>query len=389
MTGTHGLVIGKFYPPHLGHHHLVSSAARQVDRLTVLVMASAGESVPLADRVRWMAEVHRDEPVDVIGAPCDVPMDLGSDTVWSAHVAIMRAAVAAHTPARVDSVFSSESYGPELARRLEARHVFVDPARATHRVSGTAVRDDLHGHWDALHPVVRAGFATRIVVLGSESTGTTTVSRALAEHYRSPGGVWARTAWVPEYGRDHTMLKYDAACRAADRSGGPRPSLDDLRWDSDDFGTIARQQAELEEQAARQGSPVLICDTDALATRVWERRYVAPSSRAAADAVPTLRERAIYLLTDHEGVPFVQDGWRDGERVRAEMTGWFIEELVSSGASWTLLTGPVEERIGLAIGITDQLVACHARLDPPLRGFAELLPPCRRATGATGRAHVC
>jgi len=132
MSGTHGLVIGKFYPPHLGHHHLVSSAARQVDRLTVLVMASAGESVPQDARVRWMAEVHRDEPVDVIGALCDVPMDLQSDTVWAAHVAIMRAAVAALTPTPVDTVFSSESYGPELAQRLAARHVFVDPpARRT------------------------------------------------------------------------------------------------------------------------------------------------------------------------------------------------------------------------------------------------------------------
>jgi len=41
MRGTHGLVIGKFYPPHLGHHHLIAGAARQVERLTVLVMASA------------------------------------------------------------------------------------------------------------------------------------------------------------------------------------------------------------------------------------------------------------------------------------------------------------------------------------------------------------
>jgi HTH-type transcriptional regulator, transcriptional repressor of NAD biosynthesis genes len=52
---TRGLVIGKFYPPHLGHHHLISSAARQVDRLTVLVMASSAESIGLADRVRWLS----------------------------------------------------------------------------------------------------------------------------------------------------------------------------------------------------------------------------------------------------------------------------------------------------------------------------------------------
>lgn len=366
MSGTHGLVIGKFYPPHRGHHHLVSSAARQVGRLTVLVMASAGESVPLADRVRWMAEVHRDEPVDVIDAPCDVPMDLESDTVWSAHVAIMRAAVAAHTSAPVDTVFSSESYGPELARRLDTRHVFVDPARATQPTSGTAVRADLHGEWDSLHPVVRAGLATRIVVLGSESTGTTTVSRALADHYRTRGGVWSRTAWVPEYGRDHTVLKHEEACRTADAAGLPRPGMDELRWAAEDFAVIARTQAELEEGAARDGSPLLVCDTDALATRVWERRYVGPHSRAAAVAVPTTPARTIYLLTDHAGVPFVQDGWRDGEHVRPEMTGWFVDELVASNVSWTLLTGSLKERLKLAVAITDAALARGSEFAPPV-----------------------
>jgi len=309
--------------------------------------------------------VHRDEPVDIIGAPCDVPMDLESDTVWSAHVAIMRAAVAAHTSAPVDTVLSSESYGPELARRLDARHVFVDPARTTHPVSGTTVRADLHGHWDALHPVVRAGLTTRIVVLGAESTGTTTVSRALADHYRARSGVWSRTAWVPEYGRDHTVIKHTEACGTADAAGLPRPGMDELRWTAEDFAVISRTQAELEEHAARDGSPLLVCDTDALATRVWERRYVGPHSRAAAEVASPAPSKTIYLLTDHEGVPFVQDGWRDGEPIRAEMTGWFVDELVASNVSWTLLTGSLADRVDLAIHIADAALARKTSFAPP------------------------
>ncbi|NEE54556.1 adenylyltransferase/cytidyltransferase family protein, partial [Streptomyces sp. SID8455] len=52
----HGLVLGKFYPPHAGHHHLVETARDQCERLTVLVCAASVESVPLADRVAWMRE---------------------------------------------------------------------------------------------------------------------------------------------------------------------------------------------------------------------------------------------------------------------------------------------------------------------------------------------
>jgi len=38
MTARHGLVIGKFYPPHAGHHLLVRTAARACERVTVIVL---------------------------------------------------------------------------------------------------------------------------------------------------------------------------------------------------------------------------------------------------------------------------------------------------------------------------------------------------------------
>ena len=117
---THGLVIGKFYPPHLGHHHLIATAAAQVDRLSVLVLGARRESISIADRVRWLTEVHPEPHVDVIGGRCDVPIDLDSDPVWAAHVALMRATLETRTAHPVDVVFTAEPYGPELARRLGA-----------------------------------------------------------------------------------------------------------------------------------------------------------------------------------------------------------------------------------------------------------------------------
>ena len=46
----HGLLIGKFYPPHRGHHDAIRLAAARCDEFTVVVMAAAAETVPLADR---------------------------------------------------------------------------------------------------------------------------------------------------------------------------------------------------------------------------------------------------------------------------------------------------------------------------------------------------
>jgi HTH-type transcriptional regulator, transcriptional repressor of NAD biosynthesis genes len=89
-----GLVVGKFYPPHRGHLHLIAEAAARCGQLTVLVMAARAETVPLADRVAWLrAACGGLSAVTVIGVPCDVPVDFGDATVWTAQVAVMRAAL--------------------------------------------------------------------------------------------------------------------------------------------------------------------------------------------------------------------------------------------------------------------------------------------------------
>jgi len=107
VTGfAHGLVIGKFYPPHAGHEHLVRIAAAGARRVTVVVMSSAADSIPLAERVRWMRAIHADGGnVHVTGLPCDIPFDLGDRTVWAAQVAGMRAAVQQVTSEPLDAVF--------------------------------------------------------------------------------------------------------------------------------------------------------------------------------------------------------------------------------------------------------------------------------------------
>ncbi|MGN6605559.1 MAG: hypothetical protein ACTHMS_00920 [Jatrophihabitans sp.] len=171
-----GLLIGKFYPPHAGHHRSIRAAAARCDRFTVLVMSSAAETLSLADRIAWLRDEHPD--VDVVGIPCDAPLDVTDEQVWTAQVACMRAALRHRGTRPVDAVFCGDAYGDELAARFGAKAVRLDREGC----SATAVRRDLAGHWDQLAPATRAGLTSRVVVVGAESTGTTTVSRALGEH---------------------------------------------------------------------------------------------------------------------------------------------------------------------------------------------------------------
>ncbi|MFF4583564.1 AAA family ATPase [Streptomyces sp. NPDC001389] len=341
----HGLVLGKFYPPHAGHHHLVRTAQDQCERLTVLVCAASVESVPLADRVAWMREEH--PGADVVGAVDDVPVDLHDPAVWEAHMAIFRAAVGRP----VDAVFTSEEYGTELARRFGAEEVCVDPARTLFPVSGTAVRADPAGCWEFLGPAVRAALTRRVVVLGAESTGTTTLSRELAAHYRRRGGVWAKTGWVAEYGRAYSEEKLAAA-----RAAAPSASWEDVSFTSREFPVIARRQDADEERAARLGSPVLFCDTDSFATGIWHERYVGGRNHEV-ERIAARTRRDLYLLTDHEGVPFEDDGLRDGPQLRPWMTARFRRELARTGRRFLVVGGDRRARLEQAVAAVDGLLA--------------------------------
>ncbi|SDK83147.1 nicotinamide-nucleotide adenylyltransferase, NadR type [Glycomyces sambucus] len=350
----HGLVLGKFYPPHAGHHHLVRSALAGCERLTVLVSHATVESIPLADRVAWLQEAHPE--ARVIGTVDDVHMDLHDEAVWQAHVDIFQAAV----PERIDALFTSEPYGPELARRLGARHVEVDLDRTRFPVSGTKVRADPAGNWHFLEGPVRAGLAMRVVALGAESSGTTTIAEALAQVYAARGGAWAQTRCVPEYGRTFSEEKL-----AALRAVRPGAAWADVRFDTADFPRIAARQNALEEAAARAGGPVLFCDTDAFATAVWHERYIGGRNPAVDPHADALRHH-LYLLTDHEGVPFEDDGLRDGEHLRPWMTARFQAELERTGRRYVKLQGPHEDRLDQAVRAVDALVAGGWGIADPL-----------------------
>ena len=69
-----------------------------------------------------------------------------------------------------------------------------------------------------------------------------------------------------------------------------------------------------------------------------------------------LPPRALYLLADVAGVPFEQDGIRDGEHYREAMQQWFVDELTGRDLPWALVTGTAEERLVTSIRLVDEVL---------------------------------
>ena len=312
---TRGLVVGKFYPPHRGHQLLIDAALAGADEVHVVVCDRPGENPPAALRAAWLREIHPAARVHVI----DDRYDADDSAVWAAACTQLLG----FAP---DVVFTSEDYGERFAACLGCRHVLVDRARLAVPVSGTAVRADPLGNWDYLAPPVRGFYAKRVVLVGAESTGKTTLATALAAAFD--------TAWVAEYGREHWEEKI---------------ARGDLNfWRPHEFADIAREQCTREDAASRLCNRVLICDTDAFATRVWFKRYLSAWS-PEVDAIAAAHRRPdLYLLTDL-ATPFEQDGTRDGERIRGWMHQTFVEELTAAARPYVAVTGTREQRLATAV----------------------------------------
>lgn len=322
---TLGFVVGKFYPPHRGHTRLIRTARAQVDRLVVLLPHHPSQTISGELRKAWLEEIHPDCAIHL------VPDEHEDDTAAWARFTIE------HLGRAPDIVFSSEDYGPRFAALMGSRHVMVDRHRSTVPIGGTAIRRAPLDHLDFLEPCVRAHYVGRVVLIGAESTGKTTLARILAEHYR--------TNWVPEYGREH----WERKVTGLDVTNGPLPG-----WTVEEFIHIAAEQQRRENLAARTANRVLICDTNAFATGTWHERYRG-THEPRVDAIGAADRVHLYLLTSPD-IPFVQDGVRDGEHVREWMHGRFVEQLQKLKVPTVTLSGSYDARLATAIGAIDALL---------------------------------
>ena len=101
--------------------------------------------------------------------------------------------------------------------------------------------------------------------------------RALAEHYRARGGVWSGT---PLGARVRAGVQ---RCGSSPRCARERPGATVVRRGASAADDFPRDRPaagpQREDAAARDGSPVLVCDTDAFATTIWHERYIGARQR--------------------------------------------------------------------------------------------------------------
>lgn len=308
----HALLVGKFAPLHAGHQLLFDVARRLADEVTVVVWSNPDfADMPNDVRAGWIRTLYPEAFV-IVGD--DGPPNSEPDEVQRAYTR----AVLERNGRRPDVVVTREDYGPGLAEHLGIAHESAGAPRSDDDPSGTTIRQDIHRHRRLLHPIVYGHFVERVVLMGAESTGKSTLAERLAQAYR--------TEHVQEYGREHYAAK-------------------DGELDLDDYVTIARVHREREDKAILRAERFLFVDTNAVTTMFFSHYY-------NRDSLPELRQMAAecaaryrHVIVCDDDIPFEQDGWRDNATWRSRMQGMVLHDLAVRGISFHIVSGNLEQRV--------------------------------------------
>ncbi len=163
----------------------------------------------------------------------------------------------------------------------------------------------------------------RIVIIGPESTGKSTLCQQLAAHYY--------TVWCPEFAREYLLEK-------------------GMNYTYDDLAKIAQGQIKLEEIGdAEVKNNFYFIDTDMYVMKVWYE--------VAFNNCPTwiLKKIArthcdLYLLCDVD-LPWIKDELREYPNLamRQKLFKMYKDIMINSGVRWVQISGANAQRLQMAV----------------------------------------
>jgi NadR type nicotinamide-nucleotide adenylyltransferase len=164
----------------------------------------------------------------------------------------------------------------------------------------------------------------KIAIVGPESTGKSTLSAALADHYH--------TVWVPEYARgylDQLIIPYDQS----------------------DLIKIAHGQLRLEDEWNRSANRLLFCDTNLVVIKIWSEFKFGTCHE---EIIKNMHDRKydLHLLTDID-LPWQPDPQREHPNKRQELFALYEAELKNQNIPYTIVRGENQERLASAIQAID------------------------------------
>jgi nicotinamide riboside kinase len=169
-------------------------------------------------------------------------------------------------------------------------------------------------------------------ITGAESTGKSTLTAQLAQHYQAVG--------TREFARDYL------------NNLGHAYSIEDLH-------AISRGQIEIIRNTL--GEPLTFVDTDLINLKVWYDEVFHEVPSWLTDFIRNLGKG--YYLVCQPDIPWEPDPLRENPDRREFLNQRYEEELRSAGFPFYRVTGMGESRLQCAISIVDAILSDTSRIN--------------------------
>ena len=187
----------------------------------------------------------------------------------------------------------------------------------------------------------------KIVAIGPESTGKSTLCKQLADHFK--------TIWCPEYAREYL------------NQNGVKYGYDDLAKITqgqlliEDYFTELEVSSEQLADAHRlpfttHNSQLLFLDTNMYVMKVWYEYVFGRCEFVVLDEIAT-RQYDLYLLCNID-LPWTADEMREypDEKPRIELYNIYKDLLINQTTPWIEISGNYDERLQKAINAVNKLI---------------------------------
>jgi len=198
----------------------------------------------------------------------------------------------------------------------------------------------------------------KIVVIGPESTGKSTLCEGLAAHFG--------TDWVPEYAREY-LLKHGKQYQYADllTIAKGQVALEEKhaaeleeRWRPGGAGGSMGREPVAGSGSMGQGlkDPILFIDTDMYVMKVWGEFVFGACDAWILDQVAT-RKYDGYLLCNTD-LPWTADELREypDEGPREQLFNIYKDCMINQSTPWRMISGCEEDRLTAAIAAVKEML---------------------------------
>ncbi|NMM46822.1 AAA family ATPase [Marinigracilibium pacificum] len=166
----------------------------------------------------------------------------------------------------------------------------------------------------------------RIAVTGPESSGKTTLSKKLADHFKG--------IWIPEYAREYLTNI-------------------DRQYTEHDLPEIAKGQWWLWENIKNNKTDLFIADTDLLVIKIWSE-YKYGYTHPFIKYLLKKQNFDGYILTKAD-IPWEEDELRENPLDRDKLFNMYLNELKNQATPYIVVEGQEPERSQIAIDFINSL----------------------------------